>query len=318
MCLIYAILLTPKATRTLSRAEVADWRPEQGLLWTHWDYTQDATDDFLRSRQLPDICLQALQSEDTRPRTLAVGDGLLLALRAINHSPGQTPDDLVAMRGYFDRDQIITTSRRHLEAFDRLAKRWLAGEAPSQSAEVLRAFCQDLYDELADYLWELDEHSDSIETRLMLHPSRQLRPLLRQVRLRSLRLRRYLAPQREALAYLAQGHWSWISSQDQLHLREQADHMMRAIEHLDSLQARSNLLNDELGAIQSEQLNQRTYHLSLMASIFLPLTFLTGLLGVNIGGIPGSNHAKAFWVFVGLLIAVSALQAWWFQRKRWL
>jgi zinc transporter len=57
--------------------------------------------------------------------------------------------------------------------------------------------------------------------------------------------------------------------------------------------------------------------LSVVAAIFLPLGFLTGLLGINVGGIPGSENTYAFSIFILILIAVVILQVWVFKKKKW-
>jgi len=65
-------------------------------------------------------------------------------------------------------------------------------------------------------------------------------------------------------------------------------------------------------------LNRRSYLLSLIAVLFLPLTFLTGLLGINVAGIPGAEHKDAFWIFTGGLVVFACLQILWFKTKKWM
>ena len=60
------------------------------------------------------------------------------------------------------------------------------------------------------------------------------------------------------------------------------------------------------------------YVLSIVAAMFLPLGFLTGLVGINLGGIPGSESPFGFLVFSLLMIMILALQLWYFSRKHWL
>ena len=59
------------------------------------------------------------------------------------------------------------------------------------------------------------------------------------------------------------------------------------------------------------------YVLSIVAAMFLPLGFLTGLVGINLGGIPGSESPLGFLVFSLLMIMILALQLWYFSRKHW-
>jgi zinc transporter len=65
-------------------------------------------------------------------------------------------------------------------------------------------------------------------------------------------------------------------------------------------------------------MNKTMYVLSIVAGIFLPLGLLTGLLGVNVGGIPGTENQWAFAIFCGLLLVVAVVQVWLFKRKKWM
>jgi zinc transporter len=68
--------------------------------------------------------------------------------------------------------------------------------------------------------------------------------------------------------------------------------------------------NDELSTRLAETMNRRMYVLSLVAAVFLPLGLLTGLLGVNVGGIPGTNNEWGFAVVTALLLAIGGAVAW--------
>lgn len=94
--------------------------------------------------------------------------------------------------------------------------------------------------------------------------------------------------------------------------------LQRVIEDLDAIRDRAIVTHEELASRQTEQLNQRLYLLSLITSIFLPLGFLTGLLGVNIGGIPGVNDPKAFAYFCLGLGGLLLIQILLLYRFRWL
>jgi len=65
-------------------------------------------------------------------------------------------------------------------------------------------------------------------------------------------------------------------------------------------------------------MNQKMYVVALIAAIFLPLGLLTGLLGINVGGIPGANNNLAFVLVCLLLVGLAALQAWVLRRRHWL
>jgi len=131
-------------------------------------------------------------------------------------------------------------------------------------------------------------------------------------------MRRYLAPQRDALSRLLGEPIAWLEDIHRLRLRESADRIIRYIEDLDSARERAVVAQEELMGRLSEQMDNRMYVLSLVAAVFLPLGFLTGLLGINVGGIPGADYKNAFIVVSLILIAVVALQIWFFRAKKWI
>ena len=92
---------------------------------------------------------------------------------------------------------------------------------------------------------------------------------------------------------------------------------MKYIEDLDSARERAAVTQEELSSRLSEQMDKRMYLLSVVAVIFLPLTFLTGLLGINVEGIPGAKHEWAFFIVCSVLVGFLILMFSFFRHKRW-
>ena len=141
-------------------------------------------------------------------------------------------------------------------------------------------------------------------------------PLLT-LRRRLIILRRYLVPQREALARLQLDATSLLSPAELLAIRESADRLIRVIEDLDSLRERLSVIHEEYLSRHNEMMNQRMYMLAVFTMIFLPLGFLTGLLGVNLNGIPFAESGFAFSAFLILLVLVVVIQVLILHRQKW-
>ncbi|MGB0498629.1 MAG: CorA family divalent cation transporter, partial [Rubricella sp.] len=137
-------------------------------------------------------------------------------------------------------------------------------------------------------------------------------------RRRVIMLRRYLAPQRDALSAMAGAEVGWFSRQDRDSLRLSIDRLARFVEDLEALRDRAQVVDDELGAALSERLNRNLYVLSVISAIFLPLGFITGLLGINVGGIPGAESGIAFWLVAGGLAFLGLGGVALFRLLRWL
>ena len=102
-----------------------------------------------------------------------------------------------------------------------------------------------------------------------------------------------------------------------LAVQESLDRVTRYVEDLDSIRERAQIVKDELSNALSDRLNKNLYILSVISAIFLPLGFFTGLMGINIGGMPGVNNADAFWIFSGILVVMVAIQISIFKLLKW-
>ena len=100
-------------------------------------------------------------------------------------------------------------------------------------------------------------------------------------------------------------------------LIEAQDSISRVIDELDGVRERAHITNDELTNQPTERLNKNMYALSVIAAIFLPLGFLTGLLGINIAGIPGAENSAAFAIFCAMLGMLVIAQILLFRKLKW-
>ena len=105
---------------------------------------------------------------------------------------------------------------------------------------------------------------------------------------------------------------------DRLHLREAADRFARMAEELEAVRERSALIHEQLTDLRSETIENRGLLISVVALIFLPLTFITGLLGMNVEGIPFAHQPWAFDAVCGLCAAIAAGVTIWFLSRHWI
>jgi len=159
---------------------------------------------------------------------------------------------------------------------------------------------------------------DELEGLVLTERSYELRPKLADLRRQTIQMRRYISPQRDVMSRLLSERVSWISDVDRVHIREVAERTARYVDDLDSARDRAAITQEELNSRLAEQMNKAMYIVSIATSIFLPLGLVTGLLGINVGGIPGSQNAHAF-VFVTLaLLLFAVVQFLFFKFKKWL
>jgi len=132
------------------------------------------------------------------------------------------------------------------------------------------------------------------------------------------RIRRYLAPQREALDAFARQARNLLDEDHAYRVHEQADRLVRYLEDLDLIRERSQVLQDEMLNRVAQEQNARMYMLSIVAALFLPITFVTGLFGMNVGGLPGVESPHAFLFLTLFMFVVIGGTLVFFRSRRWL
>lgn len=318
--LIHALVLDGQggATELKELEQIKQWDPTQGRLWLHLDYCEQGVEDYLAAMPLSEFAHQALVADETRPRIVNDVNGTLLFLRGVNLNPAQTPDDMVSIRLFVSEDLIVSTRHRRLLSVSALADCLRAGKGPENHSDLICELSENLTSRMQDVIYELEDKIDLFEEHVDDDKHHVSHSELSQVRRQTVGLKRYIRPQKEALRTLASTAPSWLEEQDKQRLNETINHLMRYLEELDLNIERAQIIQQELGSQVDEQLNKRMYVMSVVAALFLPLGFLTGLLGVNIGGMPGVDSDNAFMVFVVSLVVLTLAIAVYFRLKKWL
>lgn len=131
-------------------------------------------------------------------------------------------------------------------------------------------------------------------------------------------LKRYLAPQRDALNTLSLQNQNWITERDRLQIRSATDQTTRITEELDSIRERCAVIRDQIMDQRSETMNRNMMVLSVVAAIFLPLGLISGMMGINVGGMPWVDNGMGFWWVTGIVIGTGLLQLLIFKFLKWL
>ena len=298
---------------------IATWQPAEGLLWVHFNIGEPGPDVWLTEHSGIDPAIVAtLLAEDTRPRSAPSRNGLLVILRGVNLNPGEEPDDMVSIRVWLEQSRIITARHRSLQTSVEIRKAIEAGEGPRSAGDFLCFLVEHMVDRIGEVVDDLDENIDATEAAVNRMEVMQFREKLSDLRRQTAHIRRFLAPQRDALDRLYRQPDPIMSEAENLFIREQADRVQRYIEDLDLIRERGMVTQEEfLSRIAHEQ-NMRIYLLSLVAAIFLPLTFLTGLMGMNVGGLPGAASPYGFFGVIGVMLVLGGAVVIYFRRRRWL
>lgn len=307
-----------KANR-LSKNQTSNELMNRDLSWAHLDCNHALTKKWLESEvfYLDHLIIDALTAEETRPRIAEFEDGLLIILRAVNLNKNSEPDDMVSVRIWIDAERIITAQRRDSKALSDLRNKIEAGKVIKNSGEFLYNLIYETLNITSPFLYDLNEKIDVLEEKILTTHDAKLREEILDIRFQSTAFKRYLVPQKEVIAKLRTCNYQWIDTWALRHFQENYDQITHMIEEAEEARDRSQILNEELANALTSKLNKNMYKLSLITIIFMPLTFLTGLFGMNVEDIPGAEEPNAFWIcFLGMM-AIAAMQILFFKRKDW-
>jgi zinc transporter len=288
------------------------------LVWIHLNGRHNDTKKFLKEQlQLDPMIVKVLLAEETRPRIEETEHGTLIMLRGLNHNPGPEPEDLVSIRLWLTPKRIITVSRRRARAITELDERLRALRGPRNTGEFLSMLCAHLNDGIEPALQNLDNSLDDLEEVANTAPDAHLRHDLGGIRKQATLFRRHIGPLRDVVGRLQQMEGLKLSKTDHWSIHDSLDRLTRFVEELDATRERCQILQDGIDSALSARLNRNLYILSVITVIFMPLTFLSGLLGMNVAGIPGAAHPWAFLIVCGVALLLVAVQIVIFRRLKW-
>lgn len=321
--LVHALVLDGKGgARSIARTQLdsLQLQPHESV-WLHWDRSHVQTQTWLRSASgLNEFVCDLMLEENTRPRLLSLPNNeLLLFLRGVNLNPGAEPEDMVSVRIFAAAQQVISLRLRSLRATDELVDLLNEGNGPKTASELLIYLAQLLTDKVQAVVSELSESVDDMEDRI--DADERYMPehgSMVHIRRRAAGMRRFLAPQREIYAQLSRSKTPWFVEDDADYWNELNNSLTRYLEELELTRERVGLVLEAEDRRLNERMNRTMYRFGIVTGIFLPMSFLTGLLGINVGGIPGSDNPHGFMMACGLMLLVALGQMWLFKRLRWM
>jgi zinc transporter len=225
---------------------------------------------------------------------------------------------MISLRVWIDAHRIVTVALRRVRAVERLDKALSAGTGPRTAGEFLARLVEDITGKIADFQADLDTQADALEDVIVREQGEQLRANVVNLRLQVIAARRFIAPQRDVLHAIANSLCPVVDEETRREVEEEALKMTRIVEDLDEVRDQAMVLREELSGQLSDRLNRNMFVMSVVSVIFLPLGFLTGLFGVNVGGMPGVDDGRAFLLLCAWLSGLVALLVLLLWRLKWI
>jgi magnesium transporter len=311
------------STETVDRVDPAWIKPGSGIsVWVDLDQpTADEAKILSEVFHFHELAIEDALSALHHPKVESYGDYLYLILHGIDFKASEhcfTTKDI----DFFLGEQFLVTVHpgvsRSIGRVGTVCSRdsRVLGEGPGM---LLYRIVDTMVDNYRPEVDKLSEKLDDLEEEVFEHPNTQLARRILNFKKDISSLRQIVLPQRDVVGRLARREFPLISEQLAYGVRDVHDHLVRLSDEAMFFQDRITSLLDANLAIVSNQLNSIMKILTVIATIFMPLTFITGLYGMNVD-LPhfGLGGVTMFWVLMGIMVAIVAGMLVYFRRRSWI
>ncbi|MGO1297027.1 MAG: zinc transporter ZntB [Vibrio sp.] len=276
--------------------------------WYHCLRDAPQVKTWLEHNNVSRSIIDSLLAEDTRPLFEEYNDDqFLLILRGVNLNQDANPEDMLSIRLLYINGALISTRKIPSKTLEVIRSRLNNGQGPNSLSDLIMQIIDGLNRNIDNYLDTIEEKITRFDDELELSEE------LMQTHKALLKMKRFIKPQQYAIDDY-QDSVAPVAIEKQLRLKHSVNTITRINENLDFYLNELEIIKGELRQYHAEKLNKNTYLFSIIAAIFLPTSFLTGLLGVNVGGIPGTQSPFAFTLFCTALVLIFAVEMWILKR----
>ena len=227
-------------------------QPKNKWLWTH----ATLGSEFNVSPYIDEHISELLMIEPTRPRFASYPMGALLILRGVGPQNTSLNDDLISVRLWIAQDRVISLVRKPVGAISEIAEQYELDRGPASPAEFIAELAQRLVENMADIMASIEDDIAKLETDSISGPKQDLQERMASRRMSIIPLRRYLAPQREALTQLLATRLEWLNDDARHRLRDALDITTRYIEDLDEARDQLDVIQASLAVQFAERTNR--------------------------------------------------------------
>jgi len=309
--------------RFSSIAESRAYQPGRSRLWLNVYGLQDAEilGEIGRRFGLHPLVLEDILNTHQRPKMEDYGDYLYCVARVFEYDPlarTLNSDQLSIVLG---ENFVLTFQERRTGTFEPIRERLRAPQAPNlkHGTDYLAYTLLDaVIDQYFVVVEQLGDTAEQLEDDALASPTQALLRTINLVKHDTQMLRRAIWPLREVLNSLIRGESAFFRPETRLYLRDIYDHTIHVIETLDAVRELLGDLMDIYLSAVSNRLNVEVRILTVLTTLFLPATLITGIFGMNFTHMPLLADAQGFYVALALMGSVATAMAAMFWRRNWL
>ncbi len=315
----------PEQHRTLQAASLADIPPLLGEGTTTWIDVEGIGDEkLLRDLgdmfQIHPLALEDVANAPQRPKAEEYDEHLLLIARMARLNDAMDLDiEQIAM--FVGPHYVLSFGERPGDVLDPVRNRIREGKGAIRGGGpgyLAYAIVDTIIDAYYPVIERLSNRLERLEDRVLVSPTPRILDQLNRIKTDLVLLRRGVWPQLETLNRLLREPNRYLGDEVQVYLRDPADHCAQLVDVIDSHRELVNGLLNTYLSVMSNRTNEVMKVLTIMSSIFIPLTFLAGIYGMNFDFMPELHEQWGYPFLLGLMGGIALIMTYYFWRKGWI
>jgi magnesium transporter len=299
------------------------FKKEPTVTWVnvHGVHEVEILEKFGNCFGLHPLVMEDILNTDQRPKIENYGEDLFIVLKMLSYDEkkGEISAEQVSL--VLRSNAVLSFTEKEKGAFTPIQERLRSGKGRlrKMGADYLAYTLLDIIvDHYFAILEKLSEKIEELEEKLVTNPTTPILQKIQNLKREMIFLRKWVWPLREVISSLERGESSWIQEGTRFYLRDVYDHTIQVMDTVETFrEVLSGMMDIYLSSINN-RMNAVMKVLTIIATIFMPLTFLAGVYGMNFKHMPELEWQWGYpllWVFM-ILIAVFMLIS--FRKKRWL
>jgi magnesium transporter len=302
--------------------ECFEFRDTATVTWINIDGVHDAEMiDKLGGRfGLHPLILEDIMNTDQRPKLEDLGDALYIVLRMIDFDGKGQKIESEQLSLVVGSNFVLSFQERPGDMFDPVRERIRKGKGRIRKLGpdyLAYALMDSVVDQYFVVLEKLGERIETLEEELIADPRTPTLHKIHDMKREMLFLRKSIWPVREVVAGLERAESTLIKASTGIFLRDVYDHTIQVIDNVETFRDMlSNMLETYLSSV-SNRMNEVMKVLTIIATIFIPLTFIAGVYGMNFKNMPELGWRWGYALIWVVMIGVGAVMVAYFKRKKW-
>ena len=281
----------------------------------------DALETLGRCFGMHPLVLEDIVNTDQRPKLEDYGDYLYMVLKMLTYREATHEVASEQLSLVLGPNFLICFMERESELFEPLRQRLgeSRGRIRKMGADYIAYSVIDtVVDNYFSVLEKVGEQVETLEEELVSNPRRGIMRDIQRLKREMIFLRRSVWPLRELIGGLQRADSPLVSESIGIYLRDVYDHTIQSIDTIESLRDMlSGMLDIYLSSI-SNRMNEIMKVLTIIATIFIPLTFITGIYGMNFRHIPELGWRYGYPAALMVMTVIALAMLVWFRKKKWL